>query len=101
MMYEDVKEWNSHVWLMKEHGDESSWTRNYKIQQRVVSWSFDYWKPLMLSKNDKKILVEEWYRDHTYLIWYDIENKKTQEGKVSKVSWHVSYHNLNRESSST
>uniref|UniRef100_A0A7N2LTZ1 F-box protein n=1 Tax=Quercus lobata TaxID=97700 RepID=A0A7N2LTZ1_QUELO len=68
MMYEDVKEWNSDVWLMKEHGDESSWTWNYKIQ-RVVSWSFEYWKPLMFSKNGKKILMEEWYRDHTYLIW--------------------------------
>lgn len=49
MMYEDVKEWNSNVWLMKEHGDASSWTRNYKIQQ--------HWKPLMFSKNGKKIYL--------------------------------------------
>lgn len=49
MMYEDVKEWNSDVWLMKEHGDASSWTWNYKIQQ--------HWKPLMFSKNGKKIYL--------------------------------------------
>ncbi|KAK7835431.1 f-box protein cpr1 [Quercus suber] len=64
------------VWLMKEYGVESSWTRIYKIEQGVVPWIFEYLKPLMFSKNGKKVLLEEDQDAHTNLIWYDIEKKR-------------------------
>nr|POE84702.1 f-box protein cpr30 [Quercus suber] len=46
-------------WLMKEYGDESSWTRIYKIELDVEPWNIEYFKPLLLSKNGKKILMED------------------------------------------
>nr|POE82547.1 f-box protein cpr30 [Quercus suber] len=64
------------VWLMKEYGVESSWTRIYRIEQGVVPWIFEYLKPLMFSKNGKKVLLEEDQDAHTNLMWYDIEKKR-------------------------
>ncbi|XP_065625015.1 F-box protein CPR1 [Quercus suber] len=64
------------VWLMKEYGVESSWTRIYKIEQGVVPWIFEYLKPLMFSKNGKKVLLEEDQDADTNLMWYDIEKKR-------------------------
>ncbi|KAK7817137.1 f-box protein cpr1 [Quercus suber] len=58
-------------WLMKEYGDESSWTRIYKIESDAVLWNTDYFKPLLFSKNGKKVLMEG-----VSLIWYDIKKKR-------------------------
>ena len=85
VMYNDVKELYHDVWLMKEYGEGSSWTQIYKIEQCAVAWSFKYWTPLMLSKNGKKILMEECHTDRTYLIWYDIENKIRERVKIQKL----------------
>ena len=74
------------VWLMKEYGEESSWTWIYKIEQGVVGSTFEYCKPLMCSKNNsKKILMEESHRYRTYLIWYDVEKKIRKRVKISKL----------------
>nr|XP_023888127.1 F-box protein CPR1-like [Quercus suber]POE66591.1 f-box protein cpr30 [Quercus suber] len=80
------------VWFMKEYGVDSSWTRIYKIERDAVTWDFErfeYYKPLMFSKNGKKVLLEEHWNnnailvDHVVekihsknLIWYDIEKKQ-------------------------
>lgn len=55
----------------------------YKIEVSVVAWNFQYWKPLMFSKNRKKFLMEECHMDCTYPIRYDTENKihKTVENR--------------------
>ena len=63
---------NHDVWLMKEHGDENSWTWIYKIEQGAVPWNFEYCKPLMFSKNGKKVLMEEYHLNSSNLLWYDI-----------------------------
>ena len=68
---EVVDETYSDFWLMKEYGDESSWTRIYKIEPGAVPWNIDYFKPLLFSKNGKKVLME-----HVSLFWYDIEKKR-------------------------
>ena len=71
------------VWLMKEYGEESSWTWIYKIEQGVVGSTFEYCKPLMRSKNNgKKILMEE---SRTYLFWYDIKQKIRKRVKIPKL----------------
>ena len=63
-------------WLMKEYGDESSWTRIYKIESDAVLWNIDYFKPLLFSKNGQKVLMEG-----VSLIWYDIKNKRGKKVK--------------------
>ncbi|KAL4598675.1 hypothetical protein ACB092_11G075100 [Castanea dentata] len=63
-------------WLMKEYGDESSWTRIYKIESDAVLWNIDYFKPLLFSKNGKKVLMEG-----VSLIWYDIKKKRGKKVK--------------------
>ena len=68
-----VEETYSDFWLMKEYGDESSWTRIYKIEPGAVPWNIDYFKPLLFSKNGKKVLME-----HVSLFWYDIEKKRSK-----------------------
>ena len=79
------------VWLMKEYGEESSWTWIYKIVQRSVPWTFKYCKPLMFSENDKKVLLEmrQYNRKRQYnrtkLVWYDIEKKKGERVKIQKI----------------
>ncbi|XP_023926423.1 F-box protein CPR1 [Quercus suber] len=81
-----VDEMYNDVWLMKEYGEESSWTWIYKIEQGVVGSTFEYCKPLMRSKNNgKKILMEESYRYRTYPIWYDIEKKIRKRFKIPKL----------------
>ena len=81
-----VDEMYNDVWLMKEYGEESSWTWIYKIEQGVVGSTFEYCKPLMCSKNNgKKILMEECHRYRTYLIWYDIEKKTRKRVKICKL----------------
>nr|POF08053.1 hypothetical protein CFP56_17777 [Quercus suber] len=42
------------VWMMKEYGVDSSWTRIYKIEKDTVPLTCDFCKPVMFSK-DKKI----------------------------------------------
>ena len=77
------------VWVMKEYGVESSWTQIYKIEKVAVPWDFEYYKPLMFSKNRKKVLLEEHWNSNPFpieydvekihsknLIWYDIEKKQ-------------------------
>nr|POE88526.1 f-box protein cpr30 [Quercus suber] len=79
------------VWLMKEYGEESSWTWIYKIERRSVPWNFKYCKPLMFSKNDKKVLLEmrQYNRRRQYnctkLVWYDIEKKKGVRVKIQNL----------------
>ncbi|XP_075665964.1 F-box protein CPR1-like [Castanea sativa] len=81
-----VDEMYNDVWLMKEYGEESSWTWIYKIEQGVVGSTFEYCKPLMCSKNNrKKILMEESHRCRTYLIWYDIQKKIRKRVKIPKL----------------
>ena len=63
-------------WLMKEYGDESSWTRICKIELDAEPWNFEYFKPLLFSKNGKKILMEG-----IDLIWYDITTKRGKKVK--------------------
>nr|POE78555.1 f-box protein cpr30 [Quercus suber] len=81
-----VDEMYNDIWLMKEYGDESSWTWIYKIEQGVVGSTFEYCKPLMCSKNNgKKIVMEECHMYRTYLIWYDIEKKTRKRVKIRKL----------------
>ena len=81
-----VDEMYNGVWLMKEYGEESSWTWIYKIEQGVMGSTFEYCKPLMCSKNNgKKILMEECHMYRTYLIWYDIEKKTRKRVKIRKL----------------
>ncbi|XP_059440072.1 F-box protein CPR1-like [Corylus avellana] len=61
------------VWVMKEYGVVSSWARLYTIVQGAVPWTFEYCKPLVYSKDGKKVLMEQ---DLEYLFWYDIEEKR-------------------------
>ena len=61
---------------MKEYGDESSWTRIYKIESDAVLWNIDYFKPLLFSKNGKKVLMEG-----VSLVWYDIKKKRGKKVK--------------------
>ena len=61
------------VWLMKEYGWESSWTRIYKIKQGTVPWNFHYCKPLIFSKNGKKVMLKEGHEGGANLVWYDIK----------------------------
>lgn len=61
------------VWVMKEYGVVSSWTRLYTIVQGAVPWTFEYCKPLVYSKDGKKVLMEQ---DFAYLFWYDLEKKR-------------------------
>ncbi|XP_059446653.1 F-box protein CPR1-like [Corylus avellana] len=61
------------VWVMKEYEVVSSWTRLYTIVQGAVPWTFDYCKPLVYSKDGKKVLMEQ---DLEHLFWYDIEEKR-------------------------
>ena len=58
---------------MKEYGVESSWTRIYKIKQGAVPWNFHYYKPLIFSKNGKKVMLKEGHGGGANLVWYDIK----------------------------
>ena len=49
------------VWMMKEYGVDSSWTRIYKIEKDTVPLTCDFCKPVMFSK-DKKLVLEEGLR---------------------------------------
>ncbi|KAM3701312.1 hypothetical protein ACJW31_05G162300 [Castanea mollissima] len=72
------------VWLMKEYGEASSWTRIYKIE-RPMPWAFKYCKPLMFSENEKKVLLEMRQYNQTKLVWYEIETKRCQRVKVQNL----------------
>jgi len=63
-------------WVMKEYGVFSSWARLYTIVQGAVPWTFEYCKPLVYSKDGKKVLMEEVADDDTYHFWYDIEERR-------------------------
>lgn len=61
------------VWVMKEYGAASSWTRLYTIERSAVPWPFEYCKPSVYSKDGKKVLMEQY---DEFLFWYDIEEKR-------------------------
>ncbi|XP_059441694.1 F-box protein CPR1-like [Corylus avellana] len=60
------------VWVMKEYGVASSWTWLYTIVGDELPWYFSYYKPLVISKDGNKVLMEQ---DREYLFWYDIRKK--------------------------
>jgi F-box interacting protein len=70
------------VWVMNEYGVESSWTLLYTIAQGTVPWAFEFCKPLVYSKNGKKVLME---LDFTDLFWYDIKERR---------GWRVQFHDM-------
>nr|POE88530.1 f-box protein cpr30 [Quercus suber] len=81
---EFANEYND-VWLMKEYGDASSWTRIYKIERGSVPWSFSYCKPLTFSENEKKVLLEMRQYNQTKLVWYEIEKKRCERVKIQNL----------------
>jgi hypothetical protein len=59
------------VLVMKEYGVASSWTQLYTIVGEMPGY-FNYYKPLVISKNGNKVLMQQ---DHNFLFWYDIGKK--------------------------
>ncbi|KAG6645621.1 F-box protein CPR1-like [Carya illinoinensis] len=73
---------HSHFWVMKEYGVESSWTRLYTISLLGVanSWKIRCCKPLALSKNGEKVLVQP---DDKKPFWYDMKEKRIEKVGIS------------------
>ena len=70
---------------MKEYGVESSWTRIYKIKQGAVPWNFHYCKPLIFSKNGKKVTLKEGHEGGANLVWYDIKQKRGKRIEIQNL----------------
>jgi len=67
------------VWVMKEYGVASSWSRLYTIVHGEVPWNFIHCKPLVISKDGNKVLMEH---DSKHLFWYDIREKSGRRVKI-------------------
>jgi len=52
--------------VMKEYRVVRSWTRFYTIVLDAVPWPFEYFKPLVYSKDGKKVLMEQY--DESLLV---------------------------------
>ncbi|XP_059433364.1 F-box protein CPR1-like [Corylus avellana] len=63
------------VWVMKEYGLASSWTRLYTIRLEA----HHNCKPLAFSKNGEKVLMQQ---DFDNLFWYDIEEETSSEVEI-------------------
>jgi F-box interacting protein len=61
------------VWVMNEYMVASSWTRLYTIVQGALPLPVEHCKPLVYSKDGKKVLMEQY---DECLFWYDIEEKR-------------------------
>ncbi|KAK7818957.1 f-box protein cpr1 [Quercus suber] len=81
----DCKNLYHDVWLMKEYGVESSWTKVYKTDLRAnkisLNTNFGFVKPLKFSRDGKKVLLE----NSKNLFWYDLEKKRSERLKVQKL----------------
>lgn len=75
----DVSMGFNEVWVMKEYGVASSWTRLYTIVHGEVPWNFNHCKPLVISKDGNKVLMEH---DSKHLFWYDIRKKSSRRVKI-------------------
>ena len=73
------------VWLVKEYGVESSWTRIYKTKQGVVTWNFHHCRPLIFSKNGKKVMMKEGHESGANLVWYDIKKKRGKRIEIQNL----------------
>ncbi|KAJ4971824.1 hypothetical protein NE237_004923 [Protea cynaroides] len=49
---------NFDVWIMKDYGDERSWTKQFSIMEPTLSGIGDFFIPLCILKNDKVVLYE-------------------------------------------
>jgi len=61
------------VWMMKEYNVRDSWTKVFTVQKPKSVKSFSYMRPLVYSKDKKKVLLE---LNNTKLVWFDLESKK-------------------------
>nr|POE78561.1 hypothetical protein CFP56_53535 [Quercus suber] len=66
-------------WVVAEDGLKNI------VAFNLATEKFQYWKPLMFSKNCKKVLMEECHMDRTYLIRYDTENKIHKTVEIRKL----------------
>ena len=78
----DCKNMYHDVWLMKEYGVESSWTKVYKTDLRAnkiySNLNSEFVKPLKFSRDGKKVLLE----NSKNLFWYDLEKNRSKRLKV-------------------
>ncbi|XP_021770705.1 F-box protein CPR30-like [Chenopodium quinoa] len=65
----------SEVWVMKEYGDQDSWTELFTVWQQHVIEPFEYVRPIALSKDGSKVLLEQ---DDEKFIWFDLQRQKPE-----------------------
>ena len=70
---------------MKEYGVKSSWTRIYKIKQGTVPWNFHHCKPLIFSKNGKKVMLKEGHEGSANPVWYDIKKERGKRIEIQNL----------------
>nr|POF22417.1 f-box protein cpr30 [Quercus suber] len=73
------------VWLIKEYGVESSWTKVYKIEKGAMPEVFWSIKPLIFSRNGKKVLFQGIHFGRVKFIWYDVEKKRGKSVKIQNL----------------
>ncbi|GAU24395.1 hypothetical protein TSUD_391040 [Trifolium subterraneum] len=87
-----MKENFSHVWIMKEFGNEKSWTKLLSIPYMSYMkswWPFRYIKLLYISEDDQ-VLMEMYIKMNYKLVVYDSKNNTfnfpDHQNRISNVS---------------
>jgi F-box interacting protein len=61
----------SDVWIMKEYGNQESWTKLYSVPH-IQDQGFDFNKALYISQDDQLLVeFEEWQSEKLKLVFYD------------------------------
>ncbi|ESQ55120.1 hypothetical protein EUTSA_v10025396mg [Eutrema salsugineum] len=60
------------VWIKREHQDEGSWTKLFKVKKPESVGSLDFMRPLLYSKDKSKVLLQI---NVGKLVWYDLASK--------------------------
>ncbi|KAL4628280.1 hypothetical protein ACB092_05G225800 [Castanea dentata] len=82
---QNAKDMYYEVWLMKEYGVESSWTKVYKIEKGAMPEAFWSIEPLIFSRNGKKVLFQGIHFGCVKFIWYDVEKKRGKSVKIQNL----------------
>ncbi|KAJ4978869.1 hypothetical protein NE237_009649 [Protea cynaroides] len=60
------------IWVMKNYGDEQSWTKVFSVARPILSTFWGSFKPLVILKKDEEILCES---DYEFFILNVVKNE--------------------------
>ncbi|PNX80590.1 F-box/kelch-repeat protein [Trifolium pratense] len=75
----------SDVWIMKEHGNEQSWTKLFSVPYMTDRWFYAYSKAVYVSEDDKVLMEFKKKLGKFSLVIYDFRNGTFNIPKIENI----------------